>query len=373
MAKSDIVSLIESNRIIICCGSGGVGKTTISAALAIKAACLGKRAVVITIDPAKRLATSLGLEALSSTPTDLSERLASALKANNLPALRGKLFAVMPDTAQTFEKFVRSMAGKDEALAHRVLKNSIYKIFAKEFSGANEYMAMEKLHQIATEEAFDLIVLDTPPSANTSAFLEAPDTLAVFFDDRIIKWFIKPGSKLVAAGLKMALEILEKLTGHGFISELIEFATALFELRTQFMINLKTVSDLLHQKEVSFLMVTSPERLSKNDTLEFVSNLSPRGLRFWGFIINRVLSRRIGIENVEKIDLTALGKTVDAADASILLKNFGLLHPALEHEKDATRYLRSISRKNSSVIFVPEQQQDVHSIDSLLNVSQGLS
>ncbi|MBI3555935.1 MAG: ArsA family ATPase [Deltaproteobacteria bacterium] len=339
--NNSVAQLLKSSRVVVCCGSGGVGKTTTSAALAMRAAMEGKRAVVITIDPAKRLATSLGLKMLSAKATDLTSNINDVLAAQGEKPLSGRFFAVMPDTAQTFESFVRAMAGDNENLAKRVLRTSIYKIFAKEYSGTNEYMAMEKLYELYNEKEYDLVVLDTPPAANTRTFLEAPRLLADFFDDRIMKWIIAPGSKFLASGLRKLLEILEKLTGHGFVSDLIEFTTALFELRAQFMENLHTVGKLLHQSDVSFLMVTSPERLSKSDTQEFVSILDERGYRFWGFVVNRVLGRRIGISSGSGADaldsekwvaeLKPLSGNRPAESLNILLSNFEQLVPTLEH------------------------------------------
>lgn len=371
--SQSVTGLINSHRVIVCCGSGGVGKTTTSAAIALRAAREGKRTVVVTIDPAKRLATSLGLKALSPTPTDLTDHVNSALEECNCPPLKGRFFAVMPDTQQTFENFVRTVAGENTGLAQRILKTSIYKIFAKEYSGTNEYMAMEKLFELYNERDFDLIVLDTPPSANTRTFLEAPKLLADFFDDRIMKWIISPGSKLVAGALHKLMEILEKLTGQGFVSELIEFTTALFELRTSFMENLSSVGKLLHQSDVSFLMVTSPERISKADTQEFVKILTERGYKFWGFVVNRVLGRSVGISGKPTPEEWAreLAHTGLSDDAIKTLRlNFSNLEPTLEHEADAARFLSQLSGLKGHVVLVPEQPNDVHSVEALITISQ---
>ncbi|MBI3542282.1 MAG: ArsA family ATPase [Deltaproteobacteria bacterium] len=373
--RQSLKDLLSSRRVIVCCGSGGVGKTTTSAALAMRAALEGKRAIVITIDPAKRLATSLGLKALSPSPTDLTENVNDVLRAQGEKPLAGKFYAVMPDTTQTFEHFVRSIAGKDETLAKRVLHTSIYKIFAKEYSGTNEYMAMEKLYVLYRERDFDLIVLDTPPAANTRAFLDAPKLLAGFFDDSILKWFIAPGSRFLASGVRKLSEILERLTGSGFVSDLIEFTTALFELRAQFMENLTAVSKLLHQSDVSFLMVTSPERLSKADTQDFVRLLGESGFRFWGFVVNRVLGRRLGLLEDTAPDVAALERGLAGATPETLRTlraAFDQLKPRLEHEREAARFLAGLAGRATQVALVPEQTTDVHSVGALLGVSRQL-
>lgn len=370
MAETLTTQLIDSKRVIVCCGSGGVGKTTTSAALAMRAAIEGKRAVVITIDPAKRLATSLGLKALSSDATDLTANVNAERQKRGEPPLKGTFSAVMPDTSQTFESWIRSMAGENEGLAARVLKTSIYKVFAQEFAGTNEYMAMEKLHGLYRENKYDLIVLDTPPSANTRTFLEAPRLLAGFFDDKIIRWFVTPGSRLLATGVRKIMEILEKLTGQGFVSDLIEFTAALFELRSQFMSDLKAIGDLLHQSSVAFIMVTSPERLSKNDTQQFVELINERGYRFWGFVVNRVLGRKLNLE--PSVVSAPAPSELSSTTRAVLEKNFELVVPTLEHERDAFAFLQRLSGSKGHVVLVPEQKSDVHSVGALLEISHDL-
>jgi len=235
---------IEQRKIIVTCGTGGVGKTTLSAAIAFRAALAGKRVVVITIDPAKRLATSLGMEALGDDPVDLTPALRRAAEQARVPAPRGTLAAIMPDTRKTFELFAREIAPNPE-IAERVLKNPIFQIFCKEFSGANEYMAMERLHSLDRSGLYDCIILDTPPSRNTMDFLNAPKLLAQFFEERMIRWLVVPTNKLVSTGMKKALGILEKLTGAGFMTNLVDFAAGLFELQKGFTEHLDRIIALL--------------------------------------------------------------------------------------------------------------------------------
>src|SRR6185437_1218456 len=225
-----IDQILESRRIVITCGTGGVGKTTLSAALAMRAALHGRKAVVITIDPAKRLAHSLGLESLGDEPLDLTPHLREALGANASQELTGSLAAIMPDSRKTFETFVRSLTS-DPKTAERVFQNPIFQIFSKEFSGTNEYMALQRLYRLHAQGQYDCIILDTPPSRDTLAFLDAPQLLAQFFDERLIKWLVLPTNKLVSSGMRRALGLLESLTGAGFMTHLFDFAHALFEVR----------------------------------------------------------------------------------------------------------------------------------------------
>lgn len=361
--SKELIELIEKNKVLVCCGSGGVGKTTLSASLGILGALHGKRTVVITIDPAKRLATSLGIDSIKTEATDVTAALGKK-------GIKGKLFAVLPDTSKTFEHFIHSISGGNKALAARVMQTSIFKVFSREFSGTNEYMAMEKLYQLYSKNEFDLIVLDTPPSANTRLFLEAPKMLADFFDDRVIKWFINPGSRFFAAGVKAVLGILEKLTGKGFISELVEFITALFDLRSQFIENLKKVDALLHEKKVAFLMVTAPERFSKSDTQDFVSILEERNYPFWGFILNRSLTKGLNLQKNSQVEVLP---SLSSQEMQTLLEAQKLVQPLLENELESEKTLTSaMQRKKINVLKVAEQSNDVHSAETLLSFAEGL-
>lgn len=378
--KSDQVEkLLNSKRVIICCGSGGVGKTTSSAALAIKAATTGKKVVVVTIDPAKRLATSLGLKSLSDEPTNLTSTINEALSKTGAAKLSGEFWAVMPDTARTFDRFVRSMAGKNENLAARILKTSIYKVFSQDFSGSNEYMAMEKLYSLYANPSYDLIVLDTPPAANTRSFLDAPATLAQFFDDKLIKWIVAPGSKILASGMRMVLDLLEKMTGQGFISDLVDFTTALLELKNAFAENLQSVIRLFRQNNVAFLMVTSPERLSKEDTQGFVQQLRSEDYPFWGFIINRVVGLNIGIDVTDPSSpiRESAFKNIDSLRVEdetlkMLEQNFETVLPLLEREQRVIDWLKHQAPTKENIACIPTQNSDVHSIESLYSLSQSL-
>ena len=190
--KQTIDDALLKRRVIITCGTGGVGKTTLSAAMAIRATLLGKRTVVITIDPAKRLAHSLGLETLGDHPTDLTPQIRAAYEkaqaeGADLPAeFTGTLAAIVPDTRRTFENFVTELAPNSN-VAEKVMKNPIFQIFAKEFSGTNEYMALERLFHLYRQECYDCIILDTPPRRNTLAFLDAPRLLPQFFVEKLIR------------------------------------------------------------------------------------------------------------------------------------------------------------------------------------------
>lgn len=350
-------NVLKNQRVVILCGSGGVGKTTTSGALALKAAMAGRKVVVVTIDPAKRLATSLGISSLTSEPTNVSHLLKDRERG-------GELWAVMPDTNEVFESFVRSMSRSDSKSTERVLRTSIYKIFARDFSGANEYMAMEKLSQLYNDSRFDMIVLDTPPAPNAVAFLNAPGQLSRFFDDNIIKWFVAPGSRILTAGLRKILEILERLTGKGFISELLEFTAALFELKTQFVSNLNEIGALLRSETTSFIMVTTPERFASADTEQFVEHLIKNRYPFWGFLVNKSLVARLRLKERTEYKIIASEDAPKATTAQIacLQKLFKLQIPRLEKELEI---LSMCEARSKNVVAVRVFDQDIHTVDGL--------
>ncbi len=360
--KKQVDKILSERKIIITCGTGGVGKTTLSAAMAIRAAIFGRKTVVITIDPAKRLANSLGLHTLDDQPTDLTDQLRNALSAlrekdPTLPkSVLGTLSAIVPNTQKTFENFVKELS-PNPATTDRVLRNPIFQIFSKEFSGTNEYMALERLLSLHKNENYDCIILDTPPSRNTLAFLDAPKVLTQFFEERLIRWLVLPTNKLVSAGMKKALGILERLTGAGFMSNLFEFASALFEVQVKFTASLKKVTTLLESPEVGFLMVTTPTPESVPEVRHFIENLHQHRFHFEGILLNR----SVGYLKSESSEHTS------------------------PHQKDAPHLIiEALQKREHRVIqnlmqnpiplcaTLPELARDVHSVEDLIHVAMAL-
>jgi anion-transporting ArsA/GET3 family ATPase len=353
--ETSLDSVLSRRRILITCGTGGVGKTTLSAAMAVRAALSGKHTVVITIDPAKRLATSLGLEKLDDHPTDLTEALRDACKkiAPEHAGFTGKLEAIVPDTKHTFESFVRSIAAS-EANAERVLRNPIFQVFAKEFSGTNEYMALERLYSLATDPQYECIVLDTPPSRNTLAFLDAPGLLARLFEEKFIRWLAIPANKLVAAGMKKAMGVLERLTGSGFMSNLVDFSSALFEMQSKFAGNLRKVMELLRSNEVGALMVTAPSPDAAGEIHHFIETVKSRGMHFEGVAINRMMS--------------PLGRPEPGSASA---ESLSLIESLQNRE---SRIIDQICSSEVPVcVKLPELARDVHSVEDLLYVALALA
>jgi anion-transporting ArsA/GET3 family ATPase len=236
--------------------------------------------------------------------------------------------------------------------------NPIFQILAKEFSGANEYMALERLFTLHEANQFDCIILDTPPSRNTLAFLNAPKLLAQFFEEKLIRWLIVPANKIVAAGMKKAVGLLEKLTGGGFMKNLMDFATDLFEVQANFTANLAHIMKLLESEKVGLVMVAAPSPDTVPESLHFVSTVREHGFHFDGIALNRTLGY-----------LKAQSSTPEQG-----------LKPALEVlsalQERERRVLEKLSETRHPAIpicaKVPELARDVHSVEDLFHVALAL-
>ncbi len=364
-AFHNIDSILAHRKVIITCGTGGVGKTTLSAAIALRAATLGKKTVVVTIDPAKRLANSLGLPSLSDQATPLTHLMQEAYAKiyPGQPIPQGTLTAVVPDTRRTFENFVKELA-PSSAAAERVMQNPIFQIFAKEFSGTNEYMALERLLALHKQGMYDCIILDTPPSRNTLLFLDAPKLLAQFFDEKIIRWLVLPANKWISGGIKKTLGILEGLTGAGFMSHLFDFAASLFDVQVNFSANLKKITQLLESDAVGFLMVTTPTPETSPEVNHFIETLHHHQFNFDGIILNRT----IGYLKPQEQSLASPSTPIGYEKAFAILEALQVREQKVLHElNDLMRNPLPFCAK------LPELARDVHSVEDLFRVAMALS
>lgn len=263
---------------IVCSGSGGVGKTTTAALLAMHAAMNGKRAAVVTIDPAKRLADALGLEGLTNEP---------ALVKGDWP---GEMWAMMLDTKATFDGLVRRYA-RDDQQAARILANGFYENISSSLSGTQEYMASEKLYELAVEGDYDLVIVDTPPTRNALDFLHAPQQLARFLDHRLYKFLITPTKGLVRAvnfAAQTVMRSLAKVVGAEVIADAMEFFAAFEGMEEGFKDRANHVHALLRRDETAFVLVASPRADTVTEASFFASELHKMGIRVRCLIINRM-------------------------------------------------------------------------------------
>jgi anion-transporting ArsA/GET3 family ATPase len=279
-------TLLADTRVCVCAGSGGVGKTTTAAAIALGMAVAGRKVVVVTIDPARRLAESLGVPELGNQPLRVDP---ARLEAGGVEA-EGELWALMLDPKRTFDDVVASNA-PDEKTRDAVLGNRIYRELSSAVAGSQEYMAMERLYALHEGGEFDLLILDTPPSRNALDFLDAPDRLLRFIDSRSLQVFLAParaGLRVLGAGAGIAMSVLERITGIDLLRDLSEFFASFGPMVEGFRERASAVNELLRASNTSFLLVTTPRAGSLEEAVSLRDQLQERGIDFRGAIVNRV-------------------------------------------------------------------------------------
>jgi len=319
--------ILKTREIIVCAGSGGVGKTTTAAAIALRSAVLGKKTVVLTIDPAKRLASALGLRELSSEPSKVDARKFSAAGL----APKGELHAMMLDTKSTFDKVVLQYAPTREQ-ADRIIANRFYRNISSTLSGTQEYMAMEKLYELFSEGNYDLIVIDTPPTRNALDFLDAPRRLTEFFESRVLRWFLLPYVKAGGGIMRIAnmaattfLRVVKRIVGADVLEDTVEFFANLEGMYEGFKQRARDVASLLKADVTSFVVVTSPTADAVTEATYFAARLNESDLPFGALVVNRV-HPRLGngidvrprqISKLESMDASGklLAKLLDNEDA----------------------------------------------------------
>ena len=290
MSVRSLEELITTRKVLVCCGSGGVGKTTTSAALALEAAMLGRKAVVCTIDPARRLASSLGLAELGNEVVQVApERFEAAGIAP-----RGSLHALMLDTKRTFDRLIERYA-KDPERRERILANKFYQQMSSTVVGSSDYMAMEKLYELHESGAFDLIVLDTPPTKHALDFLQAPERMTKAFDQSTLDVFLKPWAEagarslgFIGRALGKVVQKVDALIGLQFVQDLADFFRAFEGMYEGFRGRAEKVGALLREPFTSFLVVTSPQPLPLQEAGFFCERLREFRLPLAGVVVNRV-------------------------------------------------------------------------------------
>ncbi|MGW0945950.1 ArsA family ATPase [Streptomyces sp. NPDC002623] len=271
-----------ATRIVVCCGSGGVGKTTTAAALGLRAAERGRKVVVLTIDPARRLAQSMGIDSLDNTP-----RRVKGVEGS------GELHAMMLDMKRTFDEIVEAHADGERAAA--ILGNPFYQSLSAGFAGTQEYMAMEKLGQLRAREEWDLIVVDTPPSRSALDFLDAPKRLGSFLDGKLIRVLLAPakvggraGMKFLNVGMSMMTGALGKLLGGQLLKDVQTFVAAMDSMFGGFRTRADATYKLLQAPGTAFLVVAAPERDALREAAYFVERLAAEDMPLAGLVLNRV-------------------------------------------------------------------------------------
>jgi anion-transporting ArsA/GET3 family ATPase len=363
----DVDALLDDPRtgIIVCCGSGGVGKTTTSAALALRAAERGRKVVVLTIDPARRLAQSMGIEALDNTPRPV---------AGVDGARGGNLDAMMLDMKRTFDEVVESQATPEKA--KQILENPFYIALSSSFAGTQEYMAMEKLGQIHADArkdgSYDLIVVDTPPSRSALDFLDAPERLSSFLDGRFIRLMLIPArgpAKLMTAGFSLITNALTKLLGGQVLTDLQTFVSALDTVFGGFRQRAQKTYALLQADGTAFIVVAAPEPDALREAAYFVERLSEDRMPLAGLVVNRASPRPEGTLSAD--EAMAAAARLRKQDPESLTAGLLRLHADQSRLVEREALLRdrfAAAHPQVATAVVPALAGDVHDLEGLRKV-----
>jgi anion-transporting ArsA/GET3 family ATPase len=291
--------LVREKKVIVCCGAGGVGKTTTAAAIGVAAAVHGRKVLVLTIDPARRLAEAMGIPDAARAPSPVPR---AKLDELGVP-VHGELHAWMLAPEVVFESMVRRLADSEERV-QQILNNRLYQHLSKIVAGMQEYTAAEALYTLATEGRYDLVVLDTPPSRNALEFLEAPRKLSMFLDERIIGVFLpKKGGALYRAATDLIEKVFTRAFGEGFYGELQAFLAAFSGMFGGMRAHADAVRKLLTSDESSFLLVTSPEPAALAEASFFQGKIQELKVPFAGYVLNRSWAYTRGFAAPETIEL----------------------------------------------------------------------
>ena len=362
-----VAELLEGKRVCVCGGSGGVGKTTTSAAVALGMAAAGAKVAVVTIDPAKRLANALGLQELDNEP----RRVQPDRLAGRGLEIQGELWAMMLDPKRTFDELIDRIAADPER-AGEIKSNRIYSELSTAVSGSQEFTAIAKLYELDRDGDFDLLVLDTPPSRNAVDFLDAPGRLTSFLEGRTMKAFIRPtglGMRVLGRGAAPLLGALRKVTGVDLLSDLSTFFGLLGDMTDDFSERATQVQSMLRAPSTAFLLVTSAQATAIDEAIWFRRTLSESDLPFAGVIVNRVHHDLLG--DTDSDDLLAALSGLPADLASRVAQNFNDYHLLARRDR------RNITRLQSELgerplLLVPQLDDDVHDIEGLLRVHRYL-
>ncbi|MCD9625398.1 ArsA family ATPase [Rhabdothermincola salaria] len=357
-ALPSLGAVVDHHRIVVCTGSGGVGKTTTAAVVAMEAARRGRRACVVTIDPARRLANAMGLAGLTDTATRVDG------------PWPGELWALMLDTKSTFDALVAKHAG-DPDQAQAILSNRFYRNISGALSGTQEYMAMEKLYELHHEGGYDVVVVDTPPTRNALDFLEAPRRLTRFLDHRLYKLLMTPTRGLARAvnvAAQAFLRTVSKVVGGDVVADSIEFFTAFDGMEAGFSERADAVVELLTHDETAFVLVTAPRRDVVEEATFFAEKLHEADIPVRALVVNRVHPH---FTDAPADTLRMRAATHAGSDLGELYANLAEFATVAASEDG---HLHGLSTRvaPAPVVKVPFLDTDVHDLEGLARIARHL-
>jgi anion-transporting ArsA/GET3 family ATPase len=374
--------IVRDRHIVVCCGTGGVGKTTVAAVFAAEGARRGRNAVVVTIDPAKRLANTLGLDALSNTPHEIDRRRWAPAGA----APGGRLSALMLDTKSTFDNLVATYAA-DEEQTERILSNRFYRNVSTALSGTQEYMAMEKLYELHEQSGYDLIVVDTPPTRHALDFIDAPRRLTRLLDNRVFRLLMMPTRaylRVASAAVQRFLRTVSKVVGTEVVDDVVAFFRAFEGMEEGFRNRAASVLALLAEPSSSFVVVSSPRRDAVEEAAYFAERLAESNIPVEGLIVNRV-HPAFGDEGVEGLRAraeTLAAKRRDAAraagDGAVAASRLAELYTNLADFRQVAErerhHVAGVTARagRAAVAYIPYLSRDVYDFDALAEVGRHL-
>jgi anion-transporting ArsA/GET3 family ATPase len=360
----------RSRNVLVCCGSGGVGKTTTAAALAVRAADQGRRVVVLTIDPARRLAQSMGLHEL-----DNSLRRVEGVGSTG----GGLLDAAMLDMKSTFDELIVNHARPDKA--RQILANPVYQTLSSSFAGTQEYMAMERLGQLLAEAestgSHDLIIVDTPPSRSALDFLDAPDRLAGFLDGRFVRLLSAPTRgplRLLTAGFSAVTSTLTKLLGSQLLADVSSLAAALDTVFGGFRARAEKTYAVLQRPSTGFVVVATPDRDALREASFFTRRLAEERMPLVGLVLNRMATSVAPLDlDRTRITLAALPEAAPGLDLTRRLLRLHAEYSTVQAAQHAQADRFAAAHLDLPTAFVPGLPSDVHDLDGLRLVGAALA
>ena len=369
--------LLKNNKLLICVGAGGVGKTSMSATIGLQAALSGRKVLVLTIDPAKRLANSLGLKEFGNQETKIDLSM--------MGDVSGELWAMMLDGKKTFDDLIDKLADNEQT-KERILNNNIYRGITDTIVGNQEYMATEKLYDVFSSDRYDLIVLDTPPVKNALDFLDSPGRMARFVDKRIMKWFLSSKEKkrgffnrIISVTSSALFKLLGNIFGQDFLEDIAIFFINFRDLYEGFQERHSAVEELFRSKDTAFLIVCAPHRPALEVADFFLKELEKRGMNMPGIIANQChIAKHDNLDPQQELSdiVNACAADTKEHTASILLARMKASHRRLRNLAQEEQRLLSILRnklnKNQKMLKIPRFHGEVHDIFALKKVGDTL-